>query len=287
MIMKTLVVHLDSNTTGSYSNNEPLQGTFGYYKSASIGITNPVNREWGCFLVRISSGSCILSLGGTAFKYGSTLQGAKDSGSFTYDLTMYSSQDYYIYIPSFLNTKLEFSDITKVDTFDASIDVGSSVATYEGIDIDAKDLMKFSLVRNLGLRYSVKNLDDFKPECFMYFTNLERLYIGAPNDENVFEEILLPDGVMRSLKDINWGIQKLPANFNELVNCEYFYLMTAPSWQALSSATFTSLAQCKVICTDPYNNDDVLIINRFRQAYNIPGYTTLIPSEVVVHNNNV
>jgi hypothetical protein len=29
MIMKTLVVHLDSNTTGSYSNNEPLQGTFG------------------------------------------------------------------------------------------------------------------------------------------------------------------------------------------------------------------------------------------------------------------
>lgn len=284
--MKTLVVHLDSNTNGTYSNNEPLQGSFGYYKSATIKITNPVNREWGCFLVRISSGSCTLSLEEKEFKYGSTLQGAKDSGSFTSELTMYSGQDYYIYIPGQFSDTLKFSDITKVDTFDASIDVGSTIAKYEGIDIEAKDLMKFSLVRNLGLRYSVKNLDDFKPECFMYFTNLERLYIGAPGDEKIFESIYLPDGVMNSLKDINWGIQNLPANFNKLVNCECFYLMTEPSWHALASETFTSLAQCKVICTDPYNNDDVLIINRFRQAYNIPGYTILIPSEVVVHNNN-
>ena len=276
--MKTFVTQLSNN--GTYKNGETFHGSFGYYKSVAIEITNPDDRNWGCFLVKFVTDSVTLSLEGATFRYGTTLENAKNSVIPYSSMTLSPNTNHYIYIPGPFTAILKFSDITRLDTFDASINTGSSVATYEGIDIDAKDLMKFSLVRDLGLRYCVRHLNYFNERNFMYFTNLERLYIGAPNDETLLETIHLPDGVMRSLTDLNWGIKVLPANFNELKRCENVYLLNGASWRNLHSAVFSSTVKCYIIHTDPYNTEDIPTIQRFRNAYSLSGYTILIPSQL-------
>ena len=102
----------------------------------------------------------------------------------------------------------------------------------------------------------------------MYFTNLERLYIGSPDDNDRLETICLPDGIMRSLIDINWSIKVLPKNFSKLCKCKYVYLMSSPSWRNLSGVNFTPQQyRCDYITIRDISGGDAEIVYYFERAY--------------------
>lgn len=271
--MKTIVFKLDGNDTISpFANNVPFAGSYGHYKRPIIKIFCPQSLNFGCFKVKVSA-DVTMSMVGAEFKYGTnSLQEAKNSTqSATSETILYSSYTYYIYIkPNFTSADLIFSDITALDTFDASIPTGDSNAPYEGIDIESKDMMKLSMVRDLGLRYSVRNPQLFNDENFMYFERLERLYIGSPVDTDAFDTIKLPDQVMNSLTEVNWAVKELPSNFGELSSrCQAVYLLNGASWEKLRNKSFQPVHSCNTITILNSDPLDQAIVESFVQAYRI------------------
>ena len=277
--MKTFVVKLNNTEGGYFANNEAFAGSLGNYKSAEIGISSPVDRNSGMFLIRFSnsggSGNVLLTLSGLQFRISTSFANVKNVSTVdTYSCI--GNQDYYVYIDCAFHTVMTISDITRLDTFDASFNTGESPKPYEGVDIESKDLMKFSMVRNLGLRYSVIDPELFNEENFIYFEKLERLFIGSPVDTDAFETIKLPDGVMRSLTEVNWAVKVLPPNFGELDRCQAVFLLNGASWINLRNKSFSTTVKCSAITIMYSDPDDLTTINDFADAYKGPGVAPII-----------
>lgn len=264
--MKTLVAKLNSIENGQFANGTNFAGSLGNYKSAEIEIWSPVNRDSGCFKIKFTSGNnVLLTLSGVSFKI-NTIQSFDGLSEHT-DYSCIGGQDYYVYINGAFHTIMTISDITLLDTFDASINTGENVMPYEGVDIESKDLMKFSMVRDLGLRYSVRHPEMFNEENFIYFEKLQRLFIGSPSDTDAFESIVLPDGVMNSLTAVNWAVKVLPANFNQLQACTEVYLLNGASWINLRETSFSSNTKCNHITIYYTDLDDQNIVEAFVNEY--------------------
>lgn len=216
------------------------------YKSATIEITNATGLQCGYFMIS-SREDIVISTDNVSLRSGTSLFSAYNSTSSNRQVQVSANTDTYIYIEGEFTAKLTISDITAVDTFDASIPTDiDDIQSYRGLEMYAKDLMKFSMVSHLGLRYSVKDPELFDENSFIYFENLTILQIGAPGDQRTFETIHLADDVMRQLVVLNIGIKKVPSNFNKLANCEYIYLYTNPSWEDYIEVTGTfRFRKCK------------------------------------------
>lgn len=268
--MKTFVIQLDNSAT--FPNEEPFQGSLGHYKSVTIRIKSPEDRQ-NCYLLVKFTEDIIISLIDKQFKYSDiSLDNAK-AGSLVDSASLDRDTEYYIYIPGVVDHDLFIPDITSLDTFNASFYTGESVHVFEGLDIEAEELMKLSTVRDLRLRYSVRHPHYFNCDNFIYFTKLQSLFIGSPGEnnldnKNMFETICLPDGVMRSLLYLNWEVNTLPKNFYMLTRCTHIYLQTHSSWRNIDSGNFlTPLVYCSYIQIVNHNIEDTQKIDDFLDVY--------------------
>lgn len=234
--MKTICIRLNESTGRT---DLPL------LNEESIHIRNPKNKTFGWFAVKVTGGITISLNAGTAvFKHSTTDMVAAKNSSTTNKTKILSIGTHYFYIPSEFDGQLTFSDITKVEEFDAT-NAGSSADTTSdkwcGLYLSVNDLIKLSLVKVLLVRYSLVDFNQSTVLDLRPFQNLTKLYIGTPNYEenNLLDEIIMEDATMRQLVWLNTNVNRLPSNLDQLTACAAIYLQGFPSWEYLRNKSFT------------------------------------------------
>ncbi len=161
----------------------------------TIRIYRPVieNRCYGYLYLKLSATTTIQSSTGfvTAaiswpdsydFQYAIASNAARSDLLFQKTLTAGS---YLIVFPQMPPTETAsdfcISNIYNVTAFNANIRDGNH---YEGIDIMQNDLTCLSMVSDLELRYSIRELKDFNCAAFSAFQCTEGLFVGGPESED-------------------------------------------------------------------------------------------------------
>lgn len=261
--MKTICIRLNESTGRT---DLPL------LNEESIHIRNPKNKTFGWFAVKVTGGITISLNAGTAvFKHSTTDMVAAKNSSTTNKTKILPIGTHYFYIPSEFDGQLTFSDITKVEEFDAT-NAGSSVDTTSdkwcGLYLSVKELIKLSLVKVLLVRYSLVDFNQSTVLDLRPFQNLTKLYIGTPSyDTNLLDEIIMEDATMRQLVWLNTNVNRLPSNLDQLTACAAIYLQGDPSWEYLRNKNFTgSLTVYSNITIGSTDTSDFLPIVNFLYA---------------------
>ena len=195
------------------------------------------------------------------------------NNSYLNSISLNANQTYFalfIFPDGLESIELSFGDISRLKTFDATLNYGN-FTDFEGIDIDAEDVMKFSYASTLRLRYSVRRLRLLFPDCFMGFHYLSDFSIGCPHQENdghSLRTIHLPDSVMSQMTHINWLIKEVPSNFHLLTSCRYIYLLSSPHWTGYNNGSFANIQGCCEILSIPFIDSEdqgtvAAFVNRF------------------------
>jgi len=251
--METLMIKV----TGINSDGSNLKGSLGYLFSTSIHLMNPSHQKEACILIKLK-GKTKITLDNAKFffevgsyrQYKSDIE--EDYGDTdllevpdtTYDSYLfdeaYINVELYIHIVrenEIIDTNMLISDITNVETFNAS---SLETLLFEGINIDSCDLMKLSMVKNLGLRYCVRNPELFNYKNFMFFEKQELMFIGSARvDDGNFYSIDISENAKTSLVYLNCSMKILPISYANLGStCKYVYILGSPSWKLLEDKEF-------------------------------------------------
>lgn len=184
----------------------------------------------GSITVSLQSGEKLLLMGsgGTYPKWPGT---EKDK---TNKCTLSSAGTYaFIIDKGVFHDALVFSDITQVTRFDASTAAPvSGCESGRGLEVPVHELMKFSLMQEIGLRYSLTGINKKTVLDLRAFRNVTKLYLGTANTvTNYLEDVILENETMQKLIDMNLATNRIPYNFNELTICRSIIFHSSPSWQ--------------------------------------------------------
>lgn len=189
----------------------------------------------GSITVSLQSGEKLLLMRKGA-DYPTTWSGKEGAGLNKYTLSSAGTYAFLI-VKSVFRDALVFSDITQVTRFDASTAAPNlnSVAGCEsgrGLEVPVHELMKFSLMQEIGLRYSLTGINKKTVLDLRAFRNVTKLYLGTANTvTNYLEDVILENETMQKLIDMNLATNRIPYNFNELTICRSIIFHSSPSWQ--------------------------------------------------------
>lgn len=233
--MKTICIRLNESTGCT---------EFPLLNEECIHICNPSTKTFGWFSIKTTGiVTIVFNAGSVKFKHSTVSVATAQSSTTEYSSKSLSAGTHYFYIPNIFDGTLTISDITKVEEFDAT-NAGSSTDTssdkWTGLYLSVKDLIKFSLVKVLLVRYSLIDFNESTILDLRPFRNLTKLYVGTPNNTtNLLDEIIVEDSTMQQLVWLNTNVNRLPLNIVKLSVCTAIYLQGNPSWQYLQDKDFT------------------------------------------------
>ena len=233
-----------------------------------------------CFSLAVWSGTDIKM--STPFKYRSTLEGSDTAATADVYITLNAGILYYftVYASNTDNnmfTDLIVSNINDLKVFDTTFVGGLSHGlTYNHAEIDHTSIPLLASVRELYVRYSVRNMIDinlgsggtadpwYADEANFYvFSSLRYLYYGSTDSlsgssssMHPVGDMLLPVGLTSLMENVNLSVRRLQPSMANMHLCKQLYLYDLASWVRLLQVSdsffcFSQLIKFHVRSIDP------------------------------------
>lgn len=173
--MQTIKIKLDQKTQRTDCPN---------LHEKSIRVCNFSVKEYGWFRITTNKPVTLSMKSGQARLKHSTVsvEIARDAASFSsIDLT---AGEHFFYIDGIFNDELVFSDITALDAFNTTFSGSTfeSANIYVGLNVHVKDLMKFSMIKDLRIKHSLFGINRHCRLDMRAFKNLTALHLGHSSD---------------------------------------------------------------------------------------------------------
>lgn len=173
--MQTIKIKLDQKTQRTDCPN---------LHEKSIRVCNFSVKEYGWFRITTNKPVTLSMKSGQARLKHSTVsvEIARDAASFSsIDLT---AGEHFFYIDGIFNDELVFSDITALDAFNTTFSNSTfeSANIYVGLNVHVKDLMKFSMIKDLRIKHSLFGINRHCRLDMRAFKNLTALHLGHSSD---------------------------------------------------------------------------------------------------------
>lgn len=174
--MQTIKIRLDQKTNRSDCPN---------LHEKSIRVCNTTVKKYGWFRITVNKSVTLSMKSGQArLKHSdASIEAARDSTTSFISINL-STGNHFFYIDGVFNDDLVFSDITALDSFDATFSNSSfeSSDIYIGLNVYVKDLMSFSMLKELYVKHSLYGINRHCKLDMRAFKNLTALHLGHSND---------------------------------------------------------------------------------------------------------
>ena len=174
--MKTICIKL---------NNRTERTDLPKLNEESIHICSPNGKEYGWFALNVTGKIFItLNAGAAKLRYSTIDVSTAKNSQKTYETILLLLGTYYFYIEGEFDGKLIFSDITKVQEFDAThagASLNEDTGKYIGLYLYVSDLIKLSMVEVLFLETETKlsACITFAPKSVNIFISLLSFCVDA------------------------------------------------------------------------------------------------------------
>ena len=174
--MQTIKIKLDQKTQRTDCPN---------LHEKSIRVCNFSVKEYGWFRITTNKPVTLSMKSGQArLKHSTVSVVYAKSGTTVSNSIGLTAGEHFFYIDGIFNDELVFSDITALDAFNTTFSNSTfeSANNYIGLNLHVKDLMNFSMVKELLVKHSLYGVNRHCKLDMRAFKDLTALHLGHSSD---------------------------------------------------------------------------------------------------------